>query len=52
MKQMTLTYRLWLPTALTAVVLVAATALSGWRTSVQAHAQQEALSDHRDKLEI
>jgi methyl-accepting chemotaxis protein len=52
MKQMTLAYRLWLPTVLTAVVLIAATALSSWRTSVQANAQQEELSDQRDKLEM
>ncbi len=47
-----ISFRLWLPTLVTAVLLVAVTVISSWRTSQELAAEQQAQTAQRDKLEM
>jgi methyl-accepting chemotaxis protein len=52
MKRLGISFRLWLPTLVTAFVLGAVTTISSWRTFSALEAEQAALSEQRNKVEM
>ena len=52
MKKLGISFRLWLPTLATAVLLTAVTVVSSWRTSSELASEQQAQTAQRDKLEM
>ncbi|QPF72071.1 HAMP domain-containing protein [Roseateles sp. DAIF2] len=51
-KRMGISFRLWLPTLITAAVLLAVTLISSWRTLGSLEREQAAQTAQRDKLEM
>ncbi|MDI4634338.1 HAMP domain-containing protein [Pelomonas sp. V22] len=51
-KSISISFRLWLPTLLTAAILITLTLVSSWRSAAALEAEQAEQAEQREKLEI